>query len=112
MDERYSALVERLADSVLTSAGDTDPHIRRAAEAYAAALGGCPVESTGALPAALEAYVDKVARHAYKVTEDDIVALRQAGYSADAIFEITVSTALGAAMSRLERGLASLKGDR
>ena len=62
------------------------------------------------LPAPLDTYVDKVARHAYKVTDDDIVALRQAGYSEDAIFEVTLSAALGAGMSRLERGLAMLKG--
>ena len=112
MDDRYSALVQRLVDAVLAGAGDTDPSIRRAVEARAAALGGRPVETTGELPAAVEAYVDKVARHAYKVADDDITALRQAGYSADAIFEITVSTALGAGMSRLERGLAIVKGGR
>jgi hypothetical protein len=37
--------------------------------------------------------------------------LRRAGYSEDAIFEITVSAALGAGMIRLERGLAAMKGD-
>ncbi len=110
MDNRYMALVRRLVDAVLTSVGDTEPDIRRAAEARAAALGGRPVETTAELPAALDAYVDKVARHAYKVTDDDIAALRQAGYSQDAIFEVTLSAALGAGLSRLERGLAGLKG--
>ncbi len=56
--------------------------------------------------------MDKVARQAYKVTDDDIAALRQAGYSLDTIFEVTLSAALGAGMSRLERGLAVLKGGR
>ena len=112
MNDRYSALVQRLVDAVLTSPGDTDSYIRRAVEARAAALGGRPVETTGELPAVVESYVDKVARHAYKVTDDDLTMLRQAGYSADAIFEITVSTALGASMSRLERGLAIVRGGR
>ena len=111
MDDRYTAQVRRLVDAVLTSAGDTDPDIRRAVEGRAAALGGRSVGTTCELPAALDAYVDKVARHAYKVTDEDIAALRQAGYSEDAIFEITVSAALGAAMARLERGLAALRGD-
>jgi alkylhydroperoxidase family enzyme len=112
MDDRYTAQVQRLVEAVLTSAGDTDPDTRRAVEGRAAALGGRPVGAMGKLPAALDAYVDKVARHAYKVTDDDIAALRQAGYSLDAIFEITLSAALGAGLSRLERGLAVMKGDR
>jgi len=52
-----------------------------------------------------------VARHAYKLTDDDLTALRRAGSSEDAIFEITVSSALGAALDRLERGLAALRGE-
>jgi alkylhydroperoxidase family enzyme len=112
MDDRYAAHVQRLIDAVLTNAGDIDSNIRQAIEGRAAAIGGRPSETAGGLPAALDGYVDKVARHAYKVTDDDIAALRQAGYSPDAIFEITLSAALGAGMGRLERGLALLKGDR
>ena len=40
-------------------------------------------------------YVKKVAKHAYEVTDKDMTALRQAGYSDDQIFEATVSAALG-----------------
>jgi alkylhydroperoxidase family enzyme len=112
MDDRYAAHIQRLIDAVLTGAGDTQPDTRRAVETRAAALGGRPSETAGGLPAALDGYVDKVARHAYKVTDEDIAALGQAGYSPDAIFEVTLSAALGAGMSRLERGLALLKGDR
>ena len=112
MDDRYTAQVQRLVDAVLSSAGDIDPDTRRVVEGHAAFLGGRPIGTMGDLPAALDAYVDKVARHAYKVTDDDIAALRQAGYSLDAIFEVTLSAALGAGMSRLERGLALLKGGR
>lgn len=53
----------------------------------------------------------KVARHAYTVTDGDIAALREAGYSEDAIFEITLSAAVGAGLARLERGLAVLRGE-
>ena len=52
-----------------------------------------------------------MALHAYKVTDRDIDELKQAGYSEDAIFEITLSAALGAGQSRLERALAALEGD-
>ncbi len=69
---------------------------------------GAPGED---VPPALAAYVDKVARHAYKVTDEDLGRLQQAGHSDDALFEVTVSAALGAALGRLERGLAALRGE-
>jgi alkylhydroperoxidase family enzyme len=59
---------------------------------------------------ALGPYVQKVAHHAYKVTDEDITALHQGGYSDDQIFEVTVSAALGAGLVRLESGLAILRG--
>lgn len=112
--ERHMPLVRGLVDSVLTAPGETDPALRRAVEARSAALGGRPdrgAPSAEEIPEALRTYVDKVARHAYKVTDGDLDDLKQAGYSEDAIFEITLSAALGASMSRLERGLAALRGE-
>jgi alkylhydroperoxidase family enzyme len=61
------------------------------------------------VPEELTRYVDKVAKHAYKVTDADVEALHLAGYSEDAIFEITLSAALGAGLARLERGLEALR---
>ena len=46
------------------------------------------------------------------MTDADMDALRKAGYSEDAIFDITASAAVGAGLGRLERGLAALKGER
>jgi alkylhydroperoxidase family enzyme len=112
---RYAAYTMRLVDCVLASPGDTPSALRRAVLARAARLGGGrdpaagPASSEG-VPAALAAYVDKVARHAYKVTDEDLGALQRAGNSDDALFEVTVSAALGAALGRLERGLAALRG--
>lgn len=63
------------------------------------------------LPPALASYVDKVAQHAYQVTDEDVVTLQRGGHSDDALFELTVSAALGAAVLRLERGLAALRGE-
>lgn len=110
--ERHMPLVRDLVESVLTTPGDTDPALRQAIEARSAELGGrdCAV-TTGEIPEAIRAYVEKVAVHAYKVTERDIDELKSAGYSEDAILEITLSAALGAGMSRLERGLAALRGE-
>jgi alkylhydroperoxidase family enzyme len=64
------------------------------------------------LPAEVECYTTKVAQHAYRVGDRDIEALREAGYSEDAIFEMTLSAALGAGIARLEIGLSALRGER
>ena len=111
MNDRYEMLVKRLRDAVLTRPGVTDTKLRQAIEAFSATYGGRSNTQAEEIPPALRPYVEKVARSAYKVTDEDIQALQQAGYSEDAIFEITVSAALGAGLARLERGLAALKGD-
>jgi alkylhydroperoxidase family enzyme len=112
MSERYAAVVRFLRDAVLGAAGTTDPSLRAAVEQYAANAGGGSRTGTAVVPPVLGPYVDKVARHAYRVTESDVDALRKAGYSEDAIFDLTASAAVGAGMGRLERGLAALKGER
>ncbi|MGB8004143.1 MAG: hypothetical protein WCF27_07750, partial [Gaiellaceae bacterium] len=53
-------------------------------------------------------YLDKVRRNAYKVTDEDIQALKDAGYSDDVIFEQTVSVAVEAGLERLQAGLEVL----
>ena len=53
-------------------------------------------------------YLDKVRRNAYKVTAEDIEALKEAGHSEDVIFEQTVSVAVAAGLDRLEAGLGVL----
>ena len=112
MASQYPDRIQPLVDAVLSTPGDSETGTRRAVEAYAARLGGRPVdEAAGQVPAELTRYIEKVALHAYKVTDGDIEVLRQAGYSEDAIFEITLSAALGAGLARLERGLAALKGE-
>ncbi|HVH66798.1 MAG TPA: hypothetical protein VM716_02945 [Gemmatimonadales bacterium] len=106
---RYAAYTQRLLTSVLTTPGDTTEALRRAVVGRAARLGGA--QSGGEdVPPVLVGYVDKVARHAYKVTDEDVAALQRAGTSDDALFEITVAAALGAALGRLERGLRALRG--
>ena len=94
----YEAFRQRLVDAVLTTPGDTPSALRRA------------VLERGKVPAPLASYVDKVFLHAYKVTDADVAGLAPAGYSEDAVFELTVAAAVGAALNRLERGMAALRG--
>ena len=110
--DTHATYAQRLIEAVFTSPGDTRPSLRRAVEAWSAQPGGRPISNTDAVPPELVSYVNKVAQHAYKITDEDIEALLKAGYSEDAIFEITLSAALGAGMARLERGLAALKEDK
>lgn len=101
-----------LIEAVLTSPGDTPPSLRHLIEEHSLELGGSPSERASEVPSELVLYISKVALHAYKVVDGDIEAFGQAGYSEDAIFEITLSAALGAGIARLERGLAALKGGK
>jgi alkylhydroperoxidase family enzyme len=97
MKDRFAELTNRLQQAVLFGPGDLDPNIRQAAA------------TSGDVPEPMKRYAEKVALHAYKVTDEDVEALLQAGYSEDQIFELTVSVALGAALSRRNAGLESLR---
>ena len=50
----------------------------------------------------------KVARHAYKVTDEDVAAALATGASEDVVFELVVAAALGQASRQLDAGLAAL----
>jgi alkylhydroperoxidase family enzyme len=94
---RYRPLVEELRRAVLESDGRTPPELRAAV-----AAGGDGV------PPALAAYVEKVRRRATEVGDGDFTALAAAGFGEDEVFELTVAAALGAALRRLDAGLAAL----
>lgn len=111
MNDHHAENMQRMVEAILTTPGDTDTSLRQTIEARTAAYAGRPGQVHDELPANVTKYVDKVALHAYKTTDADIENLLQAGYSEDAIFEITLSAALGAGLARLERGLAALKGE-
>lgn len=111
MQERYTEHTRSLNEAILQSPGETSSALRCASEAHAAYLSGRTSSQASQLPPDVKRYLSKVALHAYKVTDGDIEALRIAGYNEDAIFELTLSAALGAGMARLERGMAALKGE-
>jgi len=94
--ERHAEVVDALRRAVLESAGALSREARRAI------FGGRP-------PNELATYVDKIERHAYRVTDEDVAELRALGQSDDELFEATVSAALGAGLRRLEAGLGTLR---
>jgi alkylhydroperoxidase family enzyme len=60
-------------------------------------------------PPEFSAYLEQVRRHAFRVTDRDVEALKAAGYSEDEIFEQTVSAAVAAGLERLDAGLKALQ---
>jgi hypothetical protein len=95
MTDPHASLRDRVLDSVINGPAVSDAGIRRAA-----------AEDSG-VPADLQPLVDKIHRHAYKVTDEDMAGA-QAKYGDDQMFEIVVSAALGASRKRLLAGLKAL----
>jgi alkylhydroperoxidase family enzyme len=59
-------------------------------------------------PGAVAAYIAKVRDNAYRVTDEDIAALRAAGLDDDRIFELSVATAIGQADRQHAAAIAAL----
>src|SRR3954467_13745142 len=95
MVDPHAALRDKVLATVLDGPGEADSTLRNAA-----------ADDKG-LPADLKPLVDKIHRHAYKVTDEDI-ARAQAQFGDDKMFEIVVSAALGASRMRLMAGLDAL----
>jgi alkylhydroperoxidase family enzyme len=92
---RHADKIAALRRAILETPGIASPDQRAAAESAA---------PTG--PA--DAYLDKVRRESSRIVDDDIDALRAAGMAEDAIFELTVSAALGEATRILDRSIGAL----
>jgi hypothetical protein len=95
--DRHRAKIEALESAVLVRPGTVPPSTRRAA----ALDDGVPEPFT--------TYVDTIHRHAYRVTDGMVAGLAEAGADDDAIFEVSVAAAYGAARARLDAGLAALR---
>jgi hypothetical protein len=87
------ALVRR----ILEGAGKASPSEHRAAF------------NNSGLAEPLGALVDKVARHAYWVTDGDMTSARVSGLSEDQVFEIVVCAAIGQATRQYDAALAALE---
>jgi alkylhydroperoxidase family enzyme len=95
MEDPIAVLRQATASALLDGPGTTPAELRRAV-------------ARGTPPPDLAALVDKIRRHAYKVTDADIDALRER-YGEDQLFEIVVAAAFGAAEARLAAGLRALE---
>ncbi len=56
----------------------------------------------------LSILVNKVARYAYRVTNEDITSVKKSGLNEDQIFELVVCAALGQSTRQYETALAAL----
>jgi hypothetical protein len=97
MSDPYAPLFADVRRAVLDAPATTSAELRNAAA------------SRGLVPPPLAAYLDKVHDAAYDITDADVAALQAAGHDDDAIFELTVAAAIGAASRRAERVLAILE---
>ena len=91
IEEARKALITR----VLDADGNSSSQQRRAA-----------FDAHG--PEGASALIEKIAKHAYKVTDEDIAVARAAGLTEDQIFELAVCAALGQASRQLDNALAAL----
>jgi alkylhydroperoxidase family enzyme len=89
-------LHRELVARVLDGEGKAPPELRQAA-----------FDNAG-LDEPVRTLIEKVAHHAYRVTDDDVAAVRAAGLSEDQIFEIVVCAAIGQASRQHESALAAL----
>jgi hypothetical protein len=89
--------IAELRTSVVEGAGVTARALRESA------LSGVNV------PHPWTAYVEKVRHAAYRITDKDIEVVVEASGSEDAVFEMTLAAAVGAATDWLETGLRALR---
>jgi hypothetical protein len=93
IEQARKALVRR----ILEGRGEASPSERRAAF------------NNSGLAEPLSALTDKVARHAYWVTNEDVTAAKLSGLSEDRIFEIMVCAAVGQATRQYDTAFAALE---
>lgn len=96
MEDRFGAGRQALEDAVLRGPGRTDPALRQR------------VAERREVPPALQPLLDKIERHAYTVTDQDLAELKGT-YTDDELFEIVVAASLGSALERLRAGLRALE---
>jgi hypothetical protein len=96
---RHQQRLDALDAAVLRGPGVLPPEVRQAAAQNDGVADG------------FETYVDTIHRHAYRVTDGMVAGLAKSADD-DAVFEISVAAAFGAARSRLDAGLQAVRTAR
>ena len=86
-----------LTSRILEGEGKASPSDRRAAF------------NNSGLAEPLGTLVEQVARHAHRITDEDIAGTRKSGLSEDQVFEIVVCAAIGQATRQYDTALAALE---
>lgn len=92
----YKQLYQNLIDRILKGKGDSPREQRQAAF------------NNADLPQSLSILINKVAHHAYKITDRDIDEVKTTGVTEDQLFELIICGAVGQASRQYESGLAAL----
>ena len=97
---------ERVVRSVLGRRGrlPLERRVSAFARSYSIGLDGDPPD---AADAAAE-LIDKLARGAYAIDDEDVTRALGAGYSDDELFELVIAGAVGAGLVRRDAGLAAV----
>jgi hypothetical protein len=93
----FTPALQALVTRILEGEGRASPADRRAA-----------FDNSG-LAEPLHTLIDKVAKRAYTVTDEDIAAAIASGLSEDQIFEIVVCASVGQATRQYEAAVAALQ---
>lgn len=93
---KYKKLYKSLIDRILSGDGKSSKQQRLSA-----------FENTD-IPQPLATLIDKVASHAYQITDSDINTVKSAGFSEDQLFELIICAAAGQASRQYQNGLAAL----
>ena len=99
-DRRHAKQMAALLHAVFESPGATEPGVRQAI--YRGAAQDGPIG----------AYVEQIRTQSYRISDEDVQRLLESGLSQDAVFELTVVAALGAAAERLDAGMRAMREGR
>lgn len=94
---KYQELYKNLIDCILNGGRESTKQQRLSA-----------FENT-AMPQPLAGLIDKVAYHAYQITDSDINTVKSDGFSEDQLFELLICAAAGQASRQYQSGLAALE---
>lgn len=102
--------VENGRSQLLTAPGTTTPDTRRCVEAFVIAQWDYHRSECNPIAEELEPFLKKLSLHAYKITDENVCALQDAGYSNEALYELIMVGSVGAALVGLEKLYGAMYG--